>query len=425
MGRLAKQTNALGIDESTMSFENFLRILQFLKASHIPVISLMGGEPTLHPNFIKLVRMGIEQGLYVSIKSNATWNETIQRDIDLLPDEGIHFLLNINPQSVIGKYLWKRVVSNAGRLKGRHLDFQLNITHPDLEYRYLLDLADEIHPGKIVWSLSNLTIGGTSASFSDPLLIREQYSKRILAFVTEAGKRGIQTEGVHGVTPCMFTKQDYLELLANRGKLVSTCTPVFDFLPDLSVRSCFPLSDFWDSKFIYNYHDLQEINMEFLETLVIMRSDFYPLEACFNCEYSKLELCHGGCLASHLDNIKSDRTDPHFLDRIPVLRMKYRIRKELSDPSSGATGGHFLIDTLSGEKYEIDQYLYLFLVSVNGERTLGSLFQDAFARFDGNSAAQNFFRYIVLQLAKREVIAFKPFHKKNLPMIVSRERSTA
>jgi len=279
----SQQARATGGPNPTMNLGDYARVLAFLKASKVPVVSLLGGEPSLHPDFAAFVDMALKEGFVVSIKSNATWKEKILKEIRLFPNEGVHYLLNINNPRTLGEQLWMQVSENVRQVKDRDVDFQLNIDRPGFEYAYLLELARETRPQKIVWSLSNLVKGTGADSFADPLAVRAKFSKRILDFVVEAGKEGIQTLGVHGITPCMFAEQDYQVLLASGGRLESTCRPVFDILPDLSVLFCFPVGEYFGRKQLENYRNLQELNMDFMEALAFLRSASYPLAECFDC----------------------------------------------------------------------------------------------------------------------------------------------
>ncbi len=412
MGRAPSQGNAPGDAASMMSIEDYERILDFLEASQIGIVSLIGGEPTLHPDFFNIVELSLERGFSVSIKSNAVWKEDVRREIDLLPDEGVHFLLNINQPAALGTRLWQRVARDVAQLKGRSLDFQFNIDRADFEYQTILELASEVGPGKIVWSLSNLVKGTASGSFADPLAVREKYSERLLAFIREAGKRGVKTLGVHGITSCMFAEQDYRELLANGGRLESTCTPVFDILPDLSVLFCFPMSGYWGKKYIYDYSSLQELNMEFQETLAFMRSDLYPLAECHECEYARQEICHGGCIAQHLDGNQTPALiENHFFDHIPFLSKHFRVLKKSLNGNAQPKEVCFLDDMRSGKQYEIDRMLYSLLNSMDGQKSFADLYHEVFLRFEENTAVESIYQDVITQLINRGVLVLKPLRK--------------
>ncbi|MBC8508087.1 MAG: radical SAM protein [Anaerolineales bacterium] len=411
MGRGANQNNAGNNAAKSINLEDYVRILDFLTASGVSIVSLVGGEPTLHPEFISIIQISLDRGFTVSVKSNATWIGKIGREMRNLPDEGIHFLLNINHPTILGESLWKRVVRNAKQLKGKHVDFQFNIDREDFDYRHILELASDVRPGKIVWSLSNMVKGDESQTFTDPLVIREQYAKQILEFVVDTGKLGIETVGVHGITPCMFSEQDYNDLQANGGSLESTCNPVFDILPDMSVLYCFPMSGFWDKKFIYEHNNLGEINREFQESLAGMRSDLYPLDECDDCKHFLGEVCHGGCIARHLDGQeKTDTWDDHFFDRIPLVAKRFKVEK-MSDREMET---YYILDLLSEERFDIDQLLYSLLNSIDGQSAFGDLYQNVFQKVDNAPGIESIFQEIATNLISRGVLRIRPQQKNQI-----------
>jgi MoaA/NifB/PqqE/SkfB family radical SAM enzyme len=420
MGRGTNQQNTTDSAMSTMRIEDYDRILDFLEASRVPIVSLVGGEPTLHPDFFEIVQMSLESGFSVSIKSNAVWTEEVVRGIHQLPDEGVHFHLNINPPSALGTHLWQKISRNVDQLKGRNVVFQCNIDRVDFEYQPIIELANQVGTRKIVWSLSNMVKGAESESFSDPIAIRQKYSNLLLTFIREAGELEIQTVGVHGITPCMFGEQDYQELLSNGGSLKSTCRPVFDFLPDLSVLYCFPMSGFWGKKYIYDYEDLQELGMEFQDTLAFLQSDLYPLDECGKCEHFRREMCHGGCIARHIDGYEEpELMDARFFDRIPLVSENFRLEKRSLRDNGGPAEAGFLIDIRSGKKYEIDLQLYALIDSIDGKRSFGDLSQNAFPKFERGKSAESIIREVITQLIRRGVLKLKPYRKTDVPLPAS------
>jgi len=392
-------------DLKVISIENYERILDYLTASEVSIVSLTGGEPTLHPDFFQIVELSLKKGFTVSIKSNATWNEETCNEIKNLPKDNIHFLLNVNHPSALGQHFWEKVSRNIRQLKGKWLDFQFNIYAQDFDYSYLLDLAAQAQPNRIVWSLSHMVKGSSSDSRLDPLAVRKDYSPRIVEFASAFHQLGIQTVGVHGITPCMFAEEDYQKLLSFGGSLEATCQPVFDFLPDLSVQFCFPMGGVFNKKYIQDYNHLQEINLEFLEKLVFMRSASFPLDECLECPYSNSLACHGGCLAHHLGRDENAiNLDDVFFKQIPFLVEKFHIEGKEKNHSDE----FLLIDEQLEQTYPLDQSLLAVLQAVDGHRTLGDLFEIVFSTYRDKETARANFKEAITQLLKRNVLALKP-----------------
>ena len=391
-----------------MSPDTYARILDFLKESGVPIVSLIGGEPTLHPEFIPFVTLALQKGLAVSVKTNAFWGEKVAGEILRLPVEEIHYLLNINSPRALGARRWQRVAENARRMRGRNVDFQFNIYGPDFSWDEFLGLAKAVRPNRIVWSLSNMVKGEGDGFPAGPLAVRETYSKRILAFVAAAGAAGIPTVGVHGITPCMFSEEDYRLLSASGGTLEPVCRPVFDILPDLSVLYCFPMADHIGSRRLADYHDLRELNLAFLEETAYRRSDAFPFDKCFDCDYSRRLVCDGGCLARNLDRLgASSSGEDRFFDRIPVRTQAFRLEKDAEVT--------LLVNADSGDRYPVDPPLVALLEAADGHNTLGALRRLAFGRFDGNPRTEEVFREVVTDFLARGVLALRPYREAGKP----------
>ena len=65
-------------DVPDMTYEAFCAMLDRLKALSVKTIDIIGGEPTLHPELIRIVREANRQGFRVNISSNGTDTEVLR-----------------------------------------------------------------------------------------------------------------------------------------------------------------------------------------------------------------------------------------------------------------------------------------------------------------------------------------------------------
>jgi MoaA/NifB/PqqE/SkfB family radical SAM enzyme len=63
-----------------MTYEAFLAMLDRLKALAVKTIDIIGGEPTMHPEIIRIVREAGRQGFRVNMSSNGT-NTAVLEDL--------------------------------------------------------------------------------------------------------------------------------------------------------------------------------------------------------------------------------------------------------------------------------------------------------------------------------------------------------
>lgn len=59
-------------DMQDMTYDAFRTMLDRLKALSVRTIDIIGGEPTMHPEFIRIVQAACRQGLHVNVSSNGT-----------------------------------------------------------------------------------------------------------------------------------------------------------------------------------------------------------------------------------------------------------------------------------------------------------------------------------------------------------------
>ena len=53
-----------------LSFEEKLRVIEQIDEMGIPALALSGGEPTIHPDFLPIVREGARRGIYMAVATN-------------------------------------------------------------------------------------------------------------------------------------------------------------------------------------------------------------------------------------------------------------------------------------------------------------------------------------------------------------------
>jgi len=70
-------------------------ILKFLKKSGIDELRLLGGEPSLHSQFLSIIRYGLENGFNIRIFSNGLMNEELLSEINSLQNHRLSFIINI------------------------------------------------------------------------------------------------------------------------------------------------------------------------------------------------------------------------------------------------------------------------------------------------------------------------------------------
>lgn len=290
--------------EHILSWENLIYITDLFETSNERHLSLLGGEPALHPHFIDFVLYLYERKFKVNVfTSGILSNKTFEAAKEYLlkvPEEKLSFVCNYNhPDSStaaetkqINRFLktFSKYISLSFNLYKEDFDFQFLvdvILKYDLKKHIRLGLAQPI-PGQKNECLTLTEIRGLAENFRNQLDILEKHRISI----------GFDC----GMPLCIFSNEDIGRLFKlNRGRVVFSCGPAIDIGHDMQIWACFPLANY-EKKSLYDFNNVEEIKNCFVAQSHNLRKERQGIfEACSTCTYFKEKLCAGGCLA-HLIN---------------------------------------------------------------------------------------------------------------------------
>ena len=282
----------------TMSLDDVARVIDFLRCSGHPVFRAMGGEPTLHPQFPRILQMALEAGMRVDVLSNATWPESYNRLFQRVSPRRLFFLLNIDHPDNYRPRIWEAIQRNlAAVAAGGNVTLSFNIFEAEPRYEYVLELARKYGIDKVRMSFSLPVVGAQNAC-----LKLEDY-KRLAPFVVDFARRaeeaGIEARMDNVVPLCIFSYEQAGELLL-KGivdlKRNARCEPIIDIGPDLKVWCCFCLSKLWNRR-LDEFQNLQEIQAYYRQAMGLYQGRLFPMEECYTCRYREQWDCQGGCLS--------------------------------------------------------------------------------------------------------------------------------
>ncbi len=269
-----------------MSVQTFEKALDFLVRSGIDEARLLGGEPTLHPEFPRLVELALGRGLRVRVFSNGLMPEPAVRCLESHPAGRVSVLINAAAGDARAEVL--------ARLRER-VTLGFNIYTLEFDPDFLLDLIREhgLAP-RIRFGLAHPAAGGSNR-FLNPRHY-QRVGRRLAGFLTAARAAGVEPAFDCGFVPCMFPPGFLQGLGPAAGDVGSRCSPVLDILPDGEVVSCYPLAS------------LAREAMPEDETAEALRGRFTARFAgyrrlgvfrdCTACEEKKNARCNGGCVAA-------------------------------------------------------------------------------------------------------------------------------
>lgn len=280
-----------------MSMSDVEKVIDFLKRSNHSSFRVMGGEPTLHPEFPSILQKALENGMRVDVLSNATWPETYNSMFQRISPRRLYFLLNVDhPDRYVPK-IWERIERNVAAVSGRgNVTLSFNIFEKQPRYEYVLELSRKYAIDKVRMSFSLPVVGANNA-----YLKLEDYKAMapfVVEFATRAEEAGVQVSMDNAVPLCMFSYDQAGELLMKGVVDLQRnvrCAPVIDIGPDLNVWCCFCLSKMWN-RHLDEFQNLEEIQTYYRKAMGLYQGRLYPMDECYECSYRERWGCQGGCL---------------------------------------------------------------------------------------------------------------------------------
>lgn len=287
-------------DGKDISLDNFERYLDFLARGAEPLLKLLGGEPTLHPEFLELLRRAHARGLQTLVFTNGLWPRKVREGIQAIPlaEWKLKFLFNVNEPRMQPASQLERVMECV-KIAGPQGQCGFNIYCEDFDLQFIPDLIDAAGMDREVRLGLAAPIFGTDNSFIEPENFKA-LGLRLLDQLRKLEERNVIAFFDCGFPLCMFPEDDLGSLtLITRG-FRSVCSYPIDVGPDLMAWPCFPLSKV-ENLPLLDFADLSELRERFTRQLAGMRR-FGTLDACLGCKYLERQQCNGGCVAHTLKN---------------------------------------------------------------------------------------------------------------------------
>ncbi len=269
--------------------------LGFLARSDIDRVRLMGGEPTLHPQFSELVARARAAGKAVTIFSNGLMPAGALACLEALDPQECTVLVNVNePGPGLNGRTYARQRDAIWRL-GRRAMLGFNIYRTSFRPEFLLDLiADTKCTPAIRLSMAQPALSGTNR-YIHPNQYRA-VAIAITRFASLAAEAGVRLEFDCGFVRCMFSAKDLEVLRAANANFGWRCNPILDIDLDGNVLHCYPLAR------------LVTLPLTPTSNAAALRSEFEArlrpyrqagvFAECSSCSFRITSQCTGGCLAA-------------------------------------------------------------------------------------------------------------------------------
>ncbi len=281
-----------------MDGPEFSAYLEFICRTGIKELRLLGGEPTLHPQFSDFVGAGRDRGMSILVFTNGLMPDAALNTLaDLAPDV-CTVIVNMNAALTYGRQERLREVLQT---LGKRAVPGITLTSPNFSLLPILSVIEQFglerkirvglsHP---VWRGNNISLHQKRYPAVGEALFEQ-------SFLT--GKYGIILEADCGFVRCMFGEY-FNQLCANGFRYSSNCTPVVDLCSGGTILPCFALSGLMSLN-RDDFPDTQAVYEAFSGRLRPWHTfGIYP--ECTCCPYFESSECCGGCIAARLKRINS------------------------------------------------------------------------------------------------------------------------
>ena len=288
-----------------LSWDNLIYLADFFIKSGTNHMSLLGGEPLLHPQFSEYVHYLSKRGIHSSIfTSGITTDKKFEVIKEELADKGLklQFICNVNDPTKSPAHEIPKVIKFLETF-GERTTLSFNIYESDFSFDFLFEYIKKYNlKNHIRLGLAHPIPNQPNHCISPVDFPR--VAERLSYFYEKYKEENVEVGFDCGFPLCIFTEEQLGKMfLWSNGRLVFKCGPAIDIGPDMSVWSCFPLSGF-NKRSVFEFDSIREIDDFYNEKMKEMRNDEGIYENCTSCNYRKNGLCTAGCV-SHVINKKS------------------------------------------------------------------------------------------------------------------------
>jgi hypothetical protein len=284
-----------------MSLETVDKLIDFHKRSHTNQISLLGGEPTIHPEFNEILDRIMAAGLTVKLFTGGLIPPKVKEHIKTMDPKRLSIIANISSLDgcrSVGEF---QAITGTVRELAEYCSLSFTITRPDFDTHFHPDLITQTGCRPHIRLGLELPMLTDPNPRLDPSAYRET-AKTIIKMGSYANDRNISLGFDCGFVMCMFTSEELGLLRLYNSHAEFRCTPIIDINPKLEVWACFATSPLHRVK-IEETTTRDELNQHFLDKQRPYRI-FGVFDDCEDCLYKARGQCGGGCLSFVIRNFQ-------------------------------------------------------------------------------------------------------------------------
>jgi len=303
-----------------ISWENVIYLADLLRAAGERRVSLLGGEPSLHPEFLDILLYFVERGFGTTvftcgIMSKAKLDD-LERHIAGLPASRLTFVCNLNnpDQTVTAQSETEKLHAFLAAL-GPWTMPAFNIYRPDFELDFIFDLVARYRLKKRL----RLGIAHPIPGAANEAIRVEDIGRvieRLCAYKDSFERMRLRPSFDCGFPLCRVSDEQLGWLTRLSGRMDFKCRPAIDFTPDMHVYCCFPLSGL-NRKSVFEFDSFGQIVTYYKGLQKRIRAGQAGIyEGCEGCQHRSEGTCAGGGVCQLVSRLaKEEPSRLHDIER--------------------------------------------------------------------------------------------------------------
>jgi radical SAM protein with 4Fe4S-binding SPASM domain len=296
--------------DDVISWENFIYCIDLLDADNQKHVSLLGGEPSLHPHFSDFIQYLHKRHFHTSIFTSGILSvksfDALRKVMNGIQPRDVSFVVNINNPEIMS-FPECESVTRFCKAFSPFTTLGYNIYRENFTFEFIVEYISKYGLHRTIRLGLAHPIPGAANEYIKPDNLHHM-ADRLISYLPLLNRHNISIGLDCGFPLCLFSDDSLGKLYKNgRGKASFNCGPAFDIGPDMSLWSCFPLSQF-HRKSIFDFNSHKEIidyYNDIHHKVRIEHGGLFP--ACDTCKYREMELCRGGCLAHSINSFQLEK----------------------------------------------------------------------------------------------------------------------
>ena len=295
-------------NSKTMSLDDYRKVLDFVARTPMNHVGIIGGEPTLHPDFEDILKETNRYCRELNTDATLFTNGTeLEKYMPLIGDR-IGILININSPESQGAEKTQKQMATLDHLADlswfdRKANCGCNIHMNCTDYSFIWKIVDKYHLDHL-----RTSVVSPGACYESWRKDKETYYNKMKPIFIQYCKDAIKHHCRLGIDCghipfCYFNleEREIVEEICDNYRN-DFCHPVIDITPDFKATACFGAYDPVD---IRDFETIPE-----LENYLLLKKNYPRALAnctgkCTTCKKHELLQCQGGCLGfADLDKVK-------------------------------------------------------------------------------------------------------------------------